>query len=80
MVKNPPLQETQVPSLGRDDPLEKERQPTPVFFFFFFLVEVPGNDPGASCKPILQYSCWEIPWTKEPGGLQFMGLQESDTT
>ena len=35
MVKNPPLQETQVPSLGRDDPLEKERQPTPVFFFFF---------------------------------------------
>ena len=23
---------------------------------------------------------WEIPWTKEPGGLQFMGSQESDTT
>ena len=21
---------------------------------------------------------WEIPWTEEPGGLQFMGLQESD--
>ena len=21
-----------------------------------------------------------IPWTEEPGGLQFMGLQESDTT
>jgi len=19
---------------------------------------------------------WEIPWTEEPGGLQFMGLQE----
>ena len=23
---------------------------------------------------------WEIPWTEEPGGLQFMGSQESDTT
>ena len=22
----------------------------------------------------------EISWTEEPGGLQFMGLQESDTT
>ena len=22
---------------------------------------------------------WEIPWTEEPCGLQFMGLQESDT-
>ena len=23
---------------------------------------------------------WRIPWTQEPGGLQSMGLQESDTT
>ena len=23
---------------------------------------------------------WEIPWTEEPGGLQFVGLQKSDTT
>ena len=23
---------------------------------------------------------WRIPWTEEPGGPQFMGLQESDTT
>ena len=23
----------------------------------------------------LQYSCWEIPWTEEPGGLQSMELQ-----
>ena len=23
---------------------------------------------------------WEIPWIKEPGGLQSMRLQESDTT
>ena len=23
---------------------------------------------------------WQIPWTEEPGGLQSMGRQESDTT
>ena len=23
---------------------------------------------------------WRIPWTEEPGGLQFMGLQELDMT
>ena len=23
---------------------------------------------------------WKIPWTEEPGGLQFMGSLESDTT
>ena len=23
---------------------------------------------------------WEIPWTEDPGGLQSMGLQESDMT
>ena len=23
---------------------------------------------------------WVIPWTEEPGGLQFMGLQRVDTT
>ena len=23
---------------------------------------------------------WKIPWTEEPGGLQFLGLQESDMT
>ena len=22
---------------------------------------------------------WRIPWTEEPGGLQFMGYKESDT-
>ena len=28
----------------------------------------------------LQYSCREIPWTEEPGRLQSMGSQETDTT
>ena len=34
-------------------------------------------------KEMATYSsirAWEIPWTEEPGGLQFMGSQESDTT
>ena len=39
MVKNlPSMQETQVPSLGREDPLEKERQTTLVF--------LPGESHG----------------------------------
>ena len=28
---------------------------------------------------LLQYIVWEIPWTEEPGGLQSMGLQKSQT-
>ena len=43
--------ETQVLSLGWEDPLEKEI---------------------ATHSSIL---AWEIPWTKESGGLQFRGLQ-----
>ena len=27
----------------------------------------------------LWYSCWEIPWTEEPGGLQSMGSPKSQT-
>ena len=52
----PAMQETQVPSLGREDPLEKEME---------------------THSSIL---AWEIPWTEEPGGLQSIGSQESDTT
>ena len=52
MVKNlSVMQETQVQSLSREDPLEKGM---------------------ATCSSIL---VWRIPWTEEPGGLQFMGLQ-----
>ena len=29
--------------------------------------------------PHFSILAWEIPWTEEPGGLQSMGLQESDT-
>ena len=52
MVKNLlVMRETQVQSLGREEPLEKGM---------------------ATHSSIL---AWKIPWTKEAGGLQFMGLQ-----
>ena len=57
MVKNPlAMQETQVRSLGWEDPLEKGL---------------------ATHSSIL---AWETLWTEEPGGLQSMDHQESDTT
>ena len=39
------------------------------------LESVPGKANG---NPF-QYSCWEISWTEEPGGLQSIGSQESWT-
>ena len=45
------MQETQVQSLGQEDPLEKEMATHPSIL------------------------AWKIPWTEEPGGLQFMDLQ-----
>ena len=57
MVKNlPAMQESQVPSLGQEDPLEKVI---------------------ATHSSIL---AWRIPWIEEPGGLQSLESQESDTT
>ena len=50
------VQETQVQSLGWEDPLEK------------------GKATHSSTL------AWKIPWTEEPGRLQSMGSQESDTT
>ena len=50
------MRETQVQSLGQEDPLEKEI---------------------ATDASIL---AWRIPWTEEPGGLQFMGSQRVNTT
>ena len=44
------MQETQVQSLGREDPLEKEMT--------------------THSSTI----AWKIPWTEEPGRLQFMGV------
>ena len=52
----PAMQETQVQSLGGEDPLEK----------------------GVATHP--STLAWRIPWTEEPGGLQFTEWQELDTT
>ena len=35
----------------------------------------PGRSPGGGHGSPLQYSCWRVPWTEEPGGLQSMGSQ-----
>ena len=51
----PAMQETQVQSLGWEDPLEEEM---------------------AAHSGIL---AWEIPWTEEPGRLQFRSFQKSRT-
>ena len=38
---------------------------------------IPGSkrSPGGGNGHPLQYSCWEIPWTEEPGKLQSVGSQ-----
>ena len=43
---------------------------------------IPGSErsPGGGNGNPLQYSCWEIPWTEESGGLQSVGLQKVDMT
>ena len=56
LVKNLPLQETQVRFLVWEDPLEKEM---------------------ATHSSIL---AWRNPWTEEPGRLQSIRSQESNTT
>ena len=45
-----------------------------------WVLSLSGEDPlekgMATCSSIL---AWRIPWTEEPGGLQFMGLQTDMT-
>ena len=49
MVKNPPaIQETQVQSLGQEDPWRRAWQPTPVF--------LPGESHGE--RSLVVYSPW----------------------
>ena len=33
----------------------------------------PGRSPGEGNGTPLQYPCWKIPWTEDPGGLQSTG-------
>ena len=39
------------------------------------LIPGSGRAPGEGNSNPLQFSCWRIPWTEEPGGLQSMGSQ-----
>jgi len=39
------------------------------------LIPGSGRPPGGGHGNPLQYSCLEIPWTEEPGGLWSIGLQ-----
>ena len=36
-----------------------------------------GRSPGGGHGNPLQYSCWRIPWTEEPGGLQSIASQRA---
>ena len=36
-----------------------------------------GRSPGGGHGNSLLYSCWRIPWTEEPGGLQSIGSQRA---
>ena len=38
-----------------------------------------GRSPGGGPSHPLQFSCLEIPWTEELGGLQSLGSQKSQT-
>ena len=39
------------------------------------LIPGSGRCPGGGQGNPFQHSCWTIPWTEEPGGLQSIGLQ-----
>ena len=39
-----------------------------------------GRSPGGGNGTHSSILAWKIPWTEEPGGLQSMGWQESETT
>ena len=43
---------------------------------------IPGSErsPGVENGNPLHILAWRIPWSEEPGGLQSVGLQESDAT
>ena len=39
-----------------------------------------GRSPGGGHGNSLHILAWRIPWTEEPGGLQSIGLKESNMT
>ena len=95
LVKNlPAMQETWLQSLGWEDTLEKEMA-THFSILAWKIpgtVTVHGVAESDTTKRLSLYFwrrkwkhtpfilAWRIPWTEEPGSLQSMGSQESDTT
>ena len=90
----PAMQETPVRLLNQKDPWRKDRLPTPEFLGFpggpvseestcsaeDLCSSLGGEDLLEEGMAI--YSSilpWSIPWTKEPGRLQFMGVANSQT-
>ena len=63
----------------------KESAYNPIGKKFAYNAGEPGSIPGPGRtleKKMASHSgilAWEIPWTENPGRLQSMGLQESDT-
>ena len=97
LVKNlPAMQDTPVQFLGQEDPLERDRLPTPVFMGFpggsdgkesAYNVGDLGLIPGSGRSPRgvhgnpLQYSCLENPYGQRSlAGSSPQGHKESDTT
>ena len=42
-------------------------------------IPMSGRSPGEGNATHSSILAWEIPWTEEPGGLQHMGSQKSQT-
>ena len=88
------MQDTQVLFLGLEDPLERDRLPTPVLMGFpggsgskesacnaGDLGSIPGLGRSLEKEMATHSSIltWEILWTEEPGELQSMGSRKSQT-
>ena len=84
------MQKTLVQFLGQEDPLEKDRLPTPVFMGFpgssngtesacnaGDLGSIPGlgRSPGEGYGNHSNILAWRIPCTEKPAGLQSVGMQ-----
>ena len=89
LVKNPPaMQETLVRFLGQEDPLRRDRLPTPVFLGFpcgsagkestysagTWVQSLGWEEPLEKEKAThSSILAWRIPWTVWPVGLQRVG-------
>ena len=62
------------PALEMQSPYCWTTREFPVIYFIYSSVYI-GEGNGTP----LQYSCWKIPWTEEPGRLQSMGVSQSRT-